>query len=362
MTKIAAPYLHPAMDTAISIPLLCCLGVTLSAQNYTVSPAVNARLEAESNNTWPWTGVFRYQQIYTDLGGTAKVLSGLAWRRNQDQFLPTGNPTRALDMEIWTCDGNATTFTTTFANNYIGTPVNTFLRKVVNTPDWRLPIVQRPGPFDWFVLNDVPYVYLGVNDLIYEILMHSSSSGSTFMCDSAVTTPSTSAPAYGTYTSVGSGCATTLGTFSLRSQIQRSPTSVISFAWDVFAGPASAPGAVLLGLAPLNVAISGLCTNLYTDGGLLSIPFTTSATGAATTAALTAPYDPAWSSLVISAQAAAADASQPFFMPLAATQGTRCEVPPALPAARGYRLWAFTTSALTGTLSNASWLVTQFRH
>jgi hypothetical protein len=149
----------------------------------------------------------------------------------------------------------------------------------------------------------------------------------------------------------------------LRSQIQRiAASATISFAWDVLNGPASAPGAVLVGVVPLNVPIPGLCTNLYTEGSLLSVPFTTSATGTATTTALTIPWTPAWNTVVVTAQAAAADPTQPFNLPLAATQGVSCEVPAAQPPSRGYRLWAMTTNATTGSLSDASWLVTQFRH
>ena len=345
------------MRTALCIAFLA---LAAPAQNYVVSPAGYANLEGHSNNTYPWSSTFRYQQGHTDLTGTPRAFLGLAWRRNQDQFLPTSSGPKTLDMEVNMCDSNVAAWSSTFASNYVGTPVNVFLRKQVNTPDWRPPIVQRPAPFDYAILFDAPYVYLAVNDLLYEIFVYTNSSSSSFQCDAS---GGTGTSAYGSYTSAGAGCTTGNGTFLLRSNITHvMSSSTISFAWNVIGAPATANGALLLGLAPLDLPVPGLCTNLYTDATVLSVPFTASAAGVANTTAVTTPYNPAWAALVVTAQAAALDASQPG-LPLAATQGVRSEIPPALPPTNGARAWALgNPTATSGSSSRTSWLVTQFRY
>jgi hypothetical protein len=340
------------------------LAVVATAQSFTVSPQAYARLEGPTSNTWPWVNAFRYQQVYTDLVGTPRVIQGIAWRRNQDQDVSqnAGAVPRTLDMEVSMCASNHSTWSTVFANNYVGTPMLVFTRKIVNAPDFRTEVLQRPAPFDFGIPLDTPYLDLGQNDLLYEIVMYSASSTASYYCDVPVFASATMC--YASYASVGSGCTTARGAFSVRSQIRNTlATATVTVQLDVIRGPASASGAVLLGLVPLDIPIPGLCTNLYTDGGIVSIPFTTASTGTATTPALNVAWSTGLVGLVLTAQAAAADASQPA-MPIAATQGIRCEMPPlTLPPARGARSWIFgATSGLSGGASNEGWLVTQFRH
>jgi hypothetical protein len=242
-------------------------------------------------------------------------------------------------------------------------PARVFTRKTANMPDYRTPPTQRPAPFDFAFLLDVPFVHLGMNDLLYEIVMHGSSSSSSIFCDSPVYL---SAPtiSWGSFTSAGGGCATSNGRFLARSQISQTFASgLVDFRFDCSGGPASANGAVLMGFAPLNVPIPGLCTNLYTDGSIGNLPLTTTGAGGGSTGQLPLPWNPAWLNLVITAQAAALDASQQR-IPVAATQGLRCSIaPPSLPVATGARLWSQNnTTAVTGTSSTNGWLVTQFRH
>jgi hypothetical protein len=335
------------------------LAAAASAQSYVVSPIVYTRQEAPGNNYYPWNGPFRFQQVHTDLVGTPRPITGLAWRRNQDQFLPTGSPARTLDMEVLLCDSNAAAWSTTFASNYVGTPRLVFTRKNVNAPDWSPPIEERPAPFDHAIAFDTPAPYLAVNDLLYELVVYSSSTSATYMADSAVF-PATVTSMWGTYSSVGTGCRTPTGTFLVRSQIQHVLASTtISFGWSVSGAPPGS-GTVLVGLAPINVPVPGLCTNLYTLG-MLYVPFTTGNTGSGNTTAASLPFDPSWTSIVLSVQAAAPDPSQTGLQ-VAASQGARCEIPAAMPAVRGARLWALgNPTATTGSTATSGWLVTRFR-
>ena len=346
------------MRAALSTLLLA--GTTV-AQSFVVSPIPHTDLEGPSNNTYPWNSSFRYQQVHTDLVGTPRVITGIGWRRNQDQFSPSSSGPRVLDMELMMCDSSASAWSSTFASNYIGTPVTVLLRKQVNAPDWRPAVAQRPTPFDFTVPFDTPFVYLAQNDLLYEVVVHSTSATSTYMSD-AVEHVANVAETWGSYTSVGSGCTTSTGAFLLRSQIQHVlASSSVSFAWDMLGAPAAASGVLLLGLLPLDVPLPGLCTNLYTEGSLV-LPFMAANDGTAGVKGGLVPFDPSWLSIVLSGQAAAVDATQPG-LGLAASQGVRCSIPPPmLPTVRGARAWALgNPTALSGSSASTSWLVTQFR-
>jgi hypothetical protein len=126
-------------------------------------------------------------------------------------------------------------------------------------------------------------------------------------------------------------------------------------------GPGAAGGVLLLGRAPLNTPVPGLCTNLYTDAVLPVVTFVTSSAGTASTLPMLVGYDPSWTGPFVTAQAVALDGTQPG-LPIAATQGVRCEVPPPLPAVNGARAWALgSPTAPSGNSARTSWLVTQFR-
>src|SRR5262245_25839521 len=107
-----------------NVPLaLLALAALASAQNFTVSPLTFTNVEGPQANTWPWVALFRYQQVYTDLVGTPRLIQGLAWRRNQDQYSNTSATPRTLDMDVSMCASSHAAWSTTFANNYIGTPM-----------------------------------------------------------------------------------------------------------------------------------------------------------------------------------------------------------------------------------------------
>ncbi len=344
----------------LALPLLV-LSSLATAQLPVVSPIGHTNLEGPSDNMYPWSNPFRYQQVHTDLRGTPLPITGIAWRRNQDEFLPSTSSAKTFDMELTLCDADANTFGITFASNYVGTPVNVLVRRQVNSVDWRPAIGQRPAPFDFVIPFDVPFVYLGQNDLLYEVVVYMTSN-SVYQCD-AVNGLSRPTTIYGSYTSEGTGCTTTNGSFLLRSQLRHVfTTSQMVFQWDVVAAPPLATGAVLVGFAPFNVPVPGLCTNVYTDGSLLSVPLTSLANGTGSTLAIGVPYNPTWVGVPLSAQAACLDATQPG-IGLAASQGVRSSIPiEVLPTVNGARVWSLNNPlSATGTRSPNSWLVTQFR-
>ena len=119
---------------------------------------------------------YRYQQVHGDLKGTPRFFTGIGWRRD-GMLLDTAQMfARTIDMELWLGDGDLATFGTTFASNRVSPPTNAFVRKIVNAPDLVLRPDAMPAPFTFNVVFDTPVLYLGLQDLLWEVVIHSNSS------------------------------------------------------------------------------------------------------------------------------------------------------------------------------------------
>ena len=345
----------------LTIPLLA---ATVVAQNYAVSPAYCAGSEGGSNNTipfWGLTGFYRYQQPTSDLKGTPKLFTEIAWRRDGNLSAATSYAARTIDMEISLADADLATFSSTFATNYANPPVNVFTRKMVNTPDHTNQPPVLPAPWTFACLFDVPFVYIGTKDLLYDITCYSFSSPDSFPLDAVSgATPS----AVGGFSVNGTGCTTSNGQMALRSSFSVNSTlNTISLSWNVARAPSSAASATLVGLADPNLPIPGLCGSgfLHTDALLLAIAGTTASTGTLLNPAIMLPtYDPAWQALTLTAQTVSVDASQPG-LPVAVSNGIASPIPPMPTPTLTHRLFSDVVSP-AGSLGRGFGLVTRFRY
>ena len=347
------------------IPYACLtlLAATAAAQNYVVSPAYCAVAEGGSNNTipfWGTTGYYRYQQPMSDLKGTPRVFTEIAWRRDGQLGTTASYAARTIDMEISLADTDMATFSTTFASNYFNPPVNVFLRRMVNTPDHTTQPPVLPAPWTFALPFDTPFVYSGVKDLLYDITCHSFTTMNSYPLDATSgATPS----AIGGFTSNGTGCTTANGQMTLRATFTiSSSANSLALVWNVLRGPASATSAILVGIADPNAPIPGLCGMLHTDGTVLNISGTTSTAGTLNTPVVTlTPYNPAWAGFPLTAQAASVDATQTG-LPVAVSNGITSRIPPLPTATPSHRLYSSTLNALTGTLGTSFSLPTRFRY
>ena len=345
---------------SLSILLTLATCGLLGAQTYVVSPLAYDGHEGDNNNAYPFANsAFRYQQGHGDLKGTPRVLTGIGWRRDGTLLANTGYGVRTLDIEVLMTDCDVATLSTTFANNYASAPVNTFLRKMVNTPDHTAMPVALPAPWDFNLVYDVPYVYLGLKDLLYEVVIYSNTNTAFYACDAAA---STDTRIQGGFSLNGTGCTTSRGVMLLRAtNLAVTTTSSWSLQWNVTLATPSAPSAVLVGLVNPNIPLPGLCTSLFTDGGLFNITGTTSTTGAWNTTALTVPYNPSLVNFSFTAQAAAIDATMPG-IGVAASNGITEALPPLPGALQLTRIFASNNAtALTGGIGTGYGLVTRFR-
>jgi hypothetical protein len=333
------------------------------AQSYVVSPSACTVHEGGSNNNFPFQSTFRYQQVHGDLKGTARSFKGLAWRR--DGTTTTTQPARTQNIELWMGDGDFAMLSTTFASNYVNTPVQVFTPKNVNLPDHTARADFQPAPWDVNLAFDTPYSYAGIKDITYEVVIHTSSIASTsYVCDAYSGTTLTAG-----FTTSGTGCTTANGVMKLRTNINSSTsTNAWTVSWSVSGAPSSATTAIMTGFTNPNAPIFGLCSgaNLYTDALLFTLTATSTTTGTLTqpSPALSLPFDPYLVGFTVHAQAASIDNTQTG-LPVAASNGNTASLPPLMPvpAVQIGRVYASgTPTATTGSMSNASGLVTRFQY
>lgn len=346
----------------LSIPLSLPVASSLSAQSFVVSPTAYELHEGSGNNLIPfYTGQARYQQIHGDLKNMVRSISGIGFRRDGTSASSTSNGPRTFDLELLAGDADFATFTTTFATNFVNPPTNVFLRKPVNAPDHGPQPDVLPAPWDFNMVFDVPFVYTGTKDLLWELVLYSLNGS--YALDAA---QGNATKMLGGFQTTGTGCTTSNGTMKLRSAFETSSTAnTLSMAWSILAGPSNAISTILVGITNPNVPVLGLCERLYTDALVLQLTGTTSASGTLTTTPLVVAFNPAYVVLKLTSQAASLDPSQPG-LGLSASNGNEVLVPPAptnFPVTRLFAYGAGSATAATGSRETYSYgLVTRFRY
>lgn len=198
---------------------------------------------------------------------------------------------------------------------------------------------------------------------MYEIVIHANSALPNFFAADSVSSTA-SASWNGSYQAAGTGCTTANGVMGLRCLPSASPTTqLITLRWGIERGPSSAQTTILIGLADPNLPVPGLCTNLRTDGTLISLGTTTGTTGNVTTPALTVPYSQGLAGFPFTCQAFALDQGQGG-IPVAGSNGLAVTMPtlPATPPGIARIFAQGSPTATSGTLSNGTGLVTRLRY
>lgn len=263
---------------ALPFPILT---TVMQAQSTIVSPIQSTAAEGNSNQAFPFNSpvVRRYQQIHSDIGGQPRVITKLSFRQN------AGNTTAFTGT--WACDmemsmGQSVAWdqaSFVFSQNYIGSPLQVFARRVINLGPLGQNSTTGPLPFTVDIPLDVPFVYIGVNSLIWDVSVHSNVLTGTFNQYDAEGCSSTSAS-----TSItGTGCIATgqtAGMTHLVSAIDRA--GALLFYATVTNAPPTAMTLLALGGTNPNVPVPGLCGNLLTDlAATINLGFS-SATGTIT--------------------------------------------------------------------------------
>ncbi|MFO1053494.1 MAG: hypothetical protein U1F36_14875 [Planctomycetota bacterium] len=154
---------------------------SLTAQSYTVSPEAMTNAYGGINNSIPWgpfvpsgntTGEIMVQQIDNELQGQVLILQGMAFRH---QYTST-HVAKSFQATVTLADAasNAAGISTTFANNYKpGGNQGVVFAGAINFPAVG-PIARPPAPFDSPVAFTTPYVHLGTDPLMWEVIILSS--------------------------------------------------------------------------------------------------------------------------------------------------------------------------------------------
>lgn len=237
------------------------------AQNTIVSPfPASATVEGDASNAFPWntTIISRYMQVHSDVGGSPKLISRIALRRN-GATAPTNN-TRALDIEMFMGESvpwNRVRYV--FQSNYVAPSMTVLPRQVINVGPTVVP--GSPAPFELAVPLAAPFPYSGANSLAWECVMYSQMGASATM-----DTQSGSSTVASTPTLTGPGCVATGQTATMDLGIQHVDRGgAYQFGAYVQNAPANSPTLVFFGFNNFNLALPGLCGNVYHDA-VLSVP------------------------------------------------------------------------------------------
>jgi hypothetical protein len=344
--------------------LLLLLLVPLAAQPL-VSPQYCTSFEGVYGYSEPLDGLYRYQQIHTDLGTQPRTVRGLALRRDAQAAANQDATLRVLQAEIRLAHA-AATLSTTFANNYATTPVVVWPRGGIGLPDWRALPPSMPSPFDAVLPFALPFAFSGQGNLLWEIdISVHSAAGKAYPTDGvarAIAQP-------GAYRMLGDGCTTANGKFEHRGLLQSQtvgPGMFLNLSWNAERGPSNAAGVLWIGVSDPNVLVPGLCgSGRLRSDALVGLPAATDAAGAFASPALRVVYQAVFEGASLYSQVVCLDATQPG-LKVAATNGLAATAP-FLPGAHGsglvpvHRLVGAGSGASTGTLFTSSGLVAEIR-
>jgi hypothetical protein len=259
----------------------------LSAQ-LIVSPASVATTEGNSNNTFPFNNIFRYQQVHGDLRGTPFAMKGIQIR-GDGSF---NSAARTVDMEIFVSNGPYVGFSQVFDRNHGPVRINVFTRKMVNLPAFTIPM-PPPAAFTAIFPFDTQYPHTGNFDVVWEARIYSNTSTASYIMDANSNTPADVASRSATL--FGTGCVATGRTLAMAAGSQfhtyRMANSHAAVFWSVN-GPATTPSTILIGTTALDLPIPGACTNLYVSP-MVAFGGSTDADGLFAIGPFHAAYDPA---------------------------------------------------------------------
>jgi hypothetical protein len=239
----------------------------LPAQQTIVSPLpASATVEGTGSNAFPWntTIVCRYMQVHSDVGGTPKIITRIAQRRNGT--VAPQNGTRAIDLELTM--GSSVSYDSVsyvFANNYIGAPTLVVPRQVINIGPTVVP--GSPAPFEMVIPLTTPFVYTAANSLAWEVVQYSNTANGLTASIDTETGSSTSGAAP---VLTGAGCTATGRSAVMDLGIQHVDRGgTYQFGAYVTGAPANAPTLLFLGTSDPALQVPGLCGSIHTDLTLL---------------------------------------------------------------------------------------------
>ncbi|MCC6671826.1 MAG: hypothetical protein IT458_12255 [Planctomycetes bacterium] len=297
------------MGTPTRLGIAVLFGASLlCAQNGVVSPVKLASRPGSYWSDWPFRDVSRCQQVHGDLRGTARTLTGIAFRRRGDTTPEPQAVARTLDAEVAIGTGDFAAVQSAYAGNYTGPRVVVFARRAWSLPSW-VNGQGVPAPFTTGVLFDAPFAYSGQADLVWEVTVFGTTNKGYYPAD----WHSDVNGLQGTARFDGAGCVATNQSRPIlldAGSATRIDPDRVHVVWKAYnlPLPTTSFAAFLLGATDPDLAVPGLCTKLRSDAALLTLPAIPVAGDIAYTTTL--PAQPGMLGVTIHCQAVAHDPAQ----------------------------------------------------
>jgi hypothetical protein len=340
-------------------------GAAIAAQSFTVSPSAYATQQGNASNPIPFYNAnARYQQIHGDLKGAPKVIQAMAVRRGAGTQANAGP--RSLQLTVVMANSDITKVTPTFAANYVGAPVTVMPKTSVNFPDWTTS-GGNPEPWSIVLPFTTPFVYTGLNDLLWEWVVENNSGASqSYAADvyNGITPDMMSS----TNTTIGTPCTAT-GQTRPMSYGPRCYTSRalggLYFRGTALYGVPNQPALIMIGIVNPNLPVPGLCTNLYVLPQWSFPSIASASLGSFSMPDVLVPYDPTWQGQKLYSQALSLDTGQTG-LPFALSAGIENVIPGMQPpgAAPIVRIFDINSAASSVGMVNfyAYGLIVRFTH
>jgi hypothetical protein len=232
-------------------------------------------------------GVFHYMEVHTTWKGTIVPLGNVRFRRAWNYAANAAAVKRTADVTFKVGEGNAATFSSTFASNFIGGKSTlVFPKTQVNMPDWTNKTGLMPDIWTLTLPFTTKYIYLGKNDFVWEVFYDKPSvtSPSGYQADrsSSWGNSPTQNPRQSDYIKYGTGCTATGRSAAMSNQIvfyNAGPASQMRLTITVANNPSKQMLTLALGLKSANLTVPGWCTKLLINP-LIFLPLgTTDANG-----------------------------------------------------------------------------------
>ena len=312
-----------------------------------------------------------FQQLDGTNRGTVAALKSIAWRRDGTGATNTTYTARQLEMEVLMADTIVANVSTVHSANYKNPPTVVFTKKMVNAPDWTQMPVSAPAPWDLKAPFDTSWVYLGIDDFVWEVRVtqNSAVTGTTgldygFDFDYIGQSGATFSAA-ATATNIGTGCISTGRTaaFSLAGSLNTHANRLRLVASGSNA-PSSTTVVLFVDAVDSNLTVPMLC-GVARALPTLTFPLgTSSATGSVASVTFdNLPFAPYFVGVPLVMQSVAIDMGQAGF-PVSLSNGRRYVI--AAPPSNVGTI-ARVDSYLSGTTTTApsQWtggLITQFAY
>ncbi len=246
------------------------LPFTMLAHTGVVSPIQQEVREGIGSSSLPFSvpqgvGMVRYQQGHGDMRGSPRTIGNLSFRRDGTWASSIG-PVR-VEIEVFMAHCNFDSMTSTYDENYTSPLQRVVKRRKILLPHLGGPPNSPPARFAVTIPLDQPFAYDGVSDLVWEVLVHSSTLSGGYVLDSFESRHQTNVGS-----SLGGGCVVAGRSSALEHDVVfRSDGGYYRIVHRTKSAPASTAGHLNIDFSDSNLRLPGLCGVLHAAPAI-SIP------------------------------------------------------------------------------------------